>query len=70
MEIIIKGEAKEIAALLIELEEWRANGMPYGMPYGMQPERAAGRIKWLYETLFKPANVFQGDRTPRAPWSR
>ena len=66
MEIVIKGEAKEIATLLIELEEWRVNGMPYGV----QPERAAGRIKLLYETLFKPANVFQGDRTPRAPWSR
>ena len=66
MEIIIKGEAKEIAALLLEIAERRTNGMPYEM----KPERAAGRIKWLYETLFKPANVFQGERTPRAPWSR
>jgi len=55
MEVIIKGEAKEIAALLMEIE-----GRHVCDPHVLDADQAAERIKWLFQKHFSPSSGIRG----------
>ena len=55
MEVIIKGEVKEIAALLLEIE-----GRHVCDPHVLDADQAAERIKWLFQKHFSPSSGIRG----------